>query len=350
VSSVAVERAALLRWYDAHRRSLPWRQTRDPYAIWVSEIMLQQTRVDTVIPYYTRFLERFPDPGALAAASEDEVLEQWSGLGYYRRARMLHAGVREVVERYGGEVPEDPDARRGLPGVGRYTAGAIGSIAFDRPEAVVDGNVARVLSRLRGVDTPLGRAVTERALWSHAEALVAGERPGDLNQALMELGATVCTPSNPDCGSCPVTGGCAARRSGRVDELPVPRKRAAPTEVRAVGVVATCKGRVTLVKREGALFGGLWGVPLREGRGRDAARAALRESGVTARLRHSPAGQLEHVLSHRRLRVEVWRATAARSSTAKLVTWGDAGVGVSALTRRCVDQALAVDVARPSAR
>ena len=167
----------LLRWYDREARELPWRGTRDPYAVWVSEIMLQQTRVDTVIPYYERFLGRFPTARALAEADEDAVLSHWSGLGYYRRARLLHAGVREVVERYGGEVPEDPDARRALPGIGRYTAGAIGSIAFGRPEAIVDGNVTRVLARLRAIDLPVGTTPMTKRLWLEAEALVPNERP-----------------------------------------------------------------------------------------------------------------------------------------------------------------------------
>nr|MDQ3035848.1 A/G-specific adenine glycosylase [Myxococcota bacterium] len=215
------ERAALLRWYDASARDLPWRRTRDPYAIWVSEIMLQQTRVPTALRYYDRFLARFPDAHALAAASEDDVLSMWSGLGYYRRARLLHRGVREVVARYDGRVPEDAEARRALPGIGRYTAGAIGSIAFDREEALVDGNVARVLARLRGIDTPLGRADTESRLWSEAESLVRGPRPGALNQSLMELGATICTPSSPRCEHCPVAASCVARATDRTGELPI---------------------------------------------------------------------------------------------------------------------------------
>ena len=178
-------RRKLLAWYDRAARDLPWRETRDPYAIWVSEIMLQQTRVETVIPYYERFLERFPTALALAEADEDAVLSQWSGLGYYRRARLLHAGVREVVAEYGGRVPEDADARLALPGVGRYTAGAIGSIAFGREEPVVDGNVTRVLARLFRIGTPVGAAVTSKRLWDEDCCLVRGPRPGDLNQALM---------------------------------------------------------------------------------------------------------------------------------------------------------------------
>ncbi|MCB9595535.1 MAG: A/G-specific adenine glycosylase [Sandaracinaceae bacterium] len=341
VKAPASTRAALVAWYDAEKRSLPWRETRDPYAIWVSEIMLQQTRVDTVIPYFERFLERFPSPRALAEASEDEVLGAWSGLGYYRRARWLHAGVREVVARYGGEVPEDPEARRALPGVGRYTAGAIGSIAFGKAEPVVDGNVARVLARLHGIATPLGRADTERALWSRAEALVEGPRPGDLNQAVMELGATVCSPRAPRCEACPVASECVARRDGRTAELPAPKARKKPVDAPRVAVVATRRGAVALVKRDGPLFGGLWELPLAEGAGRTAAREALREAGVSARIGEEPVAALEHVLSHRRLLVEVWRATAAKAPDARWVEPAELGeVGTSTLTRRCVEQAL----------
>ena len=352
----ARQRAALLRWYDKTARVLPWRESGDPYHIWVSEIMLQQTRVETVIPYYERFIQRFPDTHTLAAASQDDVMQHWSGLGYYRRARMLHAGVREVVERYGGRVPEDADARRSLPGVGRYTAGAIGSIAFGKAEAVVDGNVARVLSRLHGIETPLGRAVTDRALWARAQELVDGPRPGDLNQALMELGARVCAPRSAACERCPVRRGCNARITDRVAQLPVPRKRRAPKRVDMVAVVATCRGRVALVRPVEAppgdraerrradplrgLFGGLFGLPTTTGHGRSRARAALAGAGVKARLARDPIGVLEHVLTHRRLHVELWTATAAKSESARLLELGSLDtVGTSTLTIRCVTRA-----------
>ena len=334
-------RAALLRWYDANKRDLPWRRTKDPYAVWVSEVMLQQTRVEAVIPYWGRFLERFPTARALAEAEEDEVLASWSGLGYYRRARLLHAGVKEVVARYGGEVPASREARRALPGVGRYTAGAIGSICFDAEEAVVDGNVARVLARLHAIDTPLGKAETERALWARAEALVPGERPGDLNQALMELGARVCVPKRPRCDECPIAGRCEARRAGRAAELPVPKKKKAPKRVALVAVVATRRDEVALVRGEGALFGGLWGLPTAEGEGRERARAALREARIAARLPERAAGRVEHVLSHRRLDVRVWRATAARAlgEGPRFVTpEGLGALGTSTLTRRCLER------------
>jgi A/G-specific adenine glycosylase len=329
-------RDALLAWYDANRRELPWRRTRDAYAVWVSEIMLQQTRVETVVPYYERFMARFPDARTLAAASEDEVLASWSGLGYYRRARMLHAGVREVAERYGGEVPEDREARLSLPGIGRYTAGAIGSIAFDREEPIVDGNVARVLSRLFAIEAPLGSSESERELWERAGELARGPRPGDLNQALMELGALVCTPRSPACGACPLADRCAARAGHRAAELPVPRKRAVPKHVCIAAVVATDGARVVLVRSERELFRGLYGPPSAEGHGRSAARRALEHFDISARLSARPIGRLEHVLTHRRLDVEVWRATRAKArSDARALEQSElSAIGISKLARR----------------
>jgi len=340
---MAAVRQKLLRWYDTAARDLPWRHTRDPYAIWVSEVMLQQTRVETVIPYYRRFLASFPTPRALAEADEDAVLSHWSGLGYYRRARLLHAGVREVVARYDGRVPEDEEARRALPGIGRYTAGAIGSIAFDKEEPIVDGNVTRVLARLSRIDTPVGVSATTSRLWEEAARLVPGERPGDLNQALMELGATICTPKQPGCGSCPVAGECAAYACDEVDALPVARARKAPKEVKLAAVVATrgraAYRRVWLVKGVQPLFGGLWGVPMAEG----SARTVLSEAGLQARLDSEPVGEVEHVLTHRRLQIEVYRASATQakeSEMRRLFTVDDLGsVGISTLTKKLLASA-----------
>jgi A/G-specific adenine glycosylase len=200
-------RRALLRWYDEHRRDLPWRETRDPYRIWLSEIMLQQTRVAAVLDHYRIFLERFPNVQALAAASEDAVLAAWSGLGYYRRARMLHQAARQIAEKHGGSFPRNSEALLTLPGIGRYTSAAIASIAFAEPVAVVDGNVDRVLHRFIGIN------LTTRQIWQHAQALLANSRPGDFNQAVMELGATVCVPREPRCPMCPVRNWCAKERS-----------------------------------------------------------------------------------------------------------------------------------------
>jgi A/G-specific adenine glycosylase len=306
-------RALLLSWYGKNARDLPWRRTRDPYAIWVSEIMLQQTRVDTVIPYYARFLARFPTPRALCDAPIDDVLAHWSGLGYYRRARLLHEGAKAVVQAHDGEVPRAPEARRALPGVGRYTAGAIGSIAFDLPEPIVDGNVARVLSRLCAIDTPLGTSVTERALWREAEQLCQGEQPGALNQALMELGACVCLPQNPRCEACPLAQACRARSEGRVSELPVSAKKKAPRALSLVALLAvTAEGRVFLQRGSGSLFGGLWGVPMREGDGAELAHALAAELGLTGLLAPKPGGRVKHVLTHRVFDVHVFVLRAAR--------------------------------------
>jgi len=340
---MASVREKLLTWFDREGRDLPWRRTRDPYAIWVSEVMLQQTRVDTVIPYYERFMSSFPTAETLAEADEDIVLSHWSGLGYYRRARLLHRGVREVVAEYGGAVPEDAEARRGLPGVGRYTAGAIGSIAFDKEEAIVDGNVSRVLSRLFRIDTPLGVTDMTKRLWDEATHLVLGDRPGDHNQALMELGATVCTPNNPRCHSCPISADCEALRHDEVERLPVKRARKAPKQVTLAAVVAI-RGRgadrkVWLIKGDQPLFGGLWGVPMAEGD----ARAALHQAGLQARLQTEPIGQVDHVLTHRRLRIDVFVASAARGTESKngqLFTPASLQqVGVSTLTRKILQRA-----------
>lgn len=235
-------REALLRWYRKHRRDLPWRRTRDPYAIWVSEIMLQQTRVETVIPYYHRFLERFPSAALLARAREADVLAAWSGLGYYRRARNLHAGAAIVARERGGEIPRTIAGLRALPGIGAYTAAAIASIAFDVPAAAVDGNVIRVLARWDGRrgrrdDAKLKGAVTRRA-----EGFAPGARPGDWTQALMELGATICLPRAPLCERCPVSRWCRAAASGQPDRYP---------ESAAVGTVKR-ERRVLLLLRRGS--------------------------------------------------------------------------------------------------
>ena len=223
-------RRALLDHFDRSRRALPWRSERTPYRVLVSEFMLQQTRVETVIPYYRRWLRRFPGWDALAGAGEDEVLREWKGLGYYRRARNLHRAARVVRERFGGELPEEPSELRELPGVGEYTAGAVASIAFGRAVPAVDGNVRRVLCRLFDLEAP-----TAGRLREEAARLVDPGRPGDFNEAMMELGATVCTPRSPGCGGCPVRGWCRARVAGTVAERPERRPR---RKVRRVEYVA----------------------------------------------------------------------------------------------------------------
>lgn len=254
-------RARLLAWYDAGHRDLPWRRTRDPYHIWVSEIMLQQTQVDTVIPYYERFLARFPTVAALAAASDEDVLKVWEGLGYYARARHLHAAARSVMAG-GGAFPERFEALAALPGIGRSTAGAIASIAAGAPHPVLDGNVRRVLCRLFAVGRDPRLPRVERRLWRLAALLLDPKRPGDHNQALMELGATVCTPRRPDCAACPVAGCCRARARGLAGLLPA-RARRAPLPHHEVAVGAIWRGGELLIARRPAegLLGGLWEFP-----------------------------------------------------------------------------------------
>jgi len=230
-------RAALLDFFDARARSLPWRETSDPYAIWVSEIMLQQTRVETVIPYWERWMELFPDVDALADAEEAEVLKAWEGLGYYSRARNLRAGAAVVRDRFGGVVPDTPEALREVPGIGAYTAGAIASIAYRVATPAVDGNVRRVLARLFDEGKP-----TDAWLRDRAAELVDSDRPGDFNQALMELGATVCTPRSPDCADCPVGDLCAARGAGTQEARPAPKERA-PLPERLYDVAVVLRAR-----------------------------------------------------------------------------------------------------------
>lgn len=299
--STAELRRRLLAWYDAHRRDLPWRRTRDPYRIWISEVMLQQTRVETVIPYYERWLGRFPTIDALASASLEEVLEYWAGLGYYARAHNLHQAAHRVKEQYTGVLPQDPVALRSLPGVGPYTAAAVASMAYDRPEPAVDGNVRRVLCRLLDMDAP-----TAGRLRDAAAPLVASARPGDVNQALMELGAVLCTPRSPDCPRCPLAAACRARARDAVSERPG-RKRSKPLSHRHFGVaVLVNPNRRILVRRRPlhGLLAGMLELPNEEapaGRGtRAAAVQAVREvvgegEGLP---RPTALGAVTHVFSH----------------------------------------------------
>lgn len=228
----------LLGWYDRVRRDLPWRRTDDPYAIWVSEAMLQQTQVATVIPYYRRFLARFPTVHALASAPEVDVLKHWEGLGYYSRARNLHKAAGVVVSECNGTLPDTLDGLQSLPGIGPYMAAAVASIAFNRPVPVLDGNVERVLTRLHGISDPAREKATHQRLWALADDLLSIDRPGDHNQAMMELGATVCTPRAPDCPGCPFTGDCKAERAGNPESYPVKLpKKTVPHHHIAVGLV-----------------------------------------------------------------------------------------------------------------
>jgi A/G-specific adenine glycosylase len=314
-------RAPLLRWYARHRRDLPWRRTRDPYAIWVSEVMLQQTQVATVLPYYRRFLERFPDLATLADATEEEVLGYWSGLGYYRRARSLHAGARQVMRHHDGVVPEDPVALRALPGVGRYTAGAIASIAFGRPEPVLDGNVRRVLARVLALDgTGGGMARETRLLWDAATHLARGRRPGEVNQALMELGALVCTPVTPACRRCPVRAVCRARANGNPERYPMRPPRQTSHKA-SVAVAWVLRGERVLLERpdDGNPLRGTWDLPAVElATDMDAVNALsgkLARRGLCVAV-GEPIARLRHGIMNRRLTLEVFRCRVRRGRVA----------------------------------
>lgn len=229
----------LLGWFDQAQRDLPWRKSRDPWAIWVSEIMLQQTRVEAVRAAFERFLARYPEPAAFAEASDDEVMVAWRGLGYYRRARLLRDGAKRVVEVHGGVVPNSLEQLRELPGIGPYTLGAVASIAFGHPEPAVDGNVERVVSRHRGLEEPIATGPARRQIRGVIETWMPKARAGDFNQSLMELGATVCTPTSPSCEACPIAADCVAWETGRTDELPVKKPPRKAVEVTARAAVVT---------------------------------------------------------------------------------------------------------------
>jgi A/G-specific adenine glycosylase len=292
-------RRKLLAWYREHARDLPWRRTRDPYRIWLSEIMLQQTRVAAVIEHYHEFLRRFPTVQKLAAARESRVLAAWSGLGYYRRARMLHDAAKTLVRQHGGKFPHTAARLRDLPGVGRYTAAAIASIAFDEPVAVVDGNVERVLQRASG------KRLTREELWSAANRLLDPHCPGDFNQAMMELGATVCTPRAPACLACPVIELCATRGELAVTDKPAPQKK------REIHYALTYRDNsrnhreVILVQRprDASLMAGMWELP-----------EISRDNGAA-----EPAFTLRHSITVTDYTVRVWRGAASASVEGKWI-------------------------------
>ena len=299
----------LLSWYGRAGRDLPWRQTRDPYSIWISEIMLQQTTVAAVIPYYNRFLQRFPTVEALAAASLDDVITLWAGLGYYSRARNLHRTAGKIVTESGGVFPDSLDELVALPGIGRSTAGAILSIAFDQPAPILDGNVRRVLVRLFAwMDDPRGRSA-EKQLWAWAEAMTPRERPHDYAQAIMDLGATVCTPREPGCGICPVQRLCRACDRNLAAELPLPRKKARIPVRRQAALVIKKNQNLMLRQRPAEGFlGGLWELPfidvpddLSPDQGANRLLASLGMRGAPCRL-----CDVRHAYSHFKLELAVY--------------------------------------------
>jgi A/G-specific adenine glycosylase len=308
---------ALLGWFHRSKRALPWRATRDPYRIWVSEVMLQQTTVKSVTPYYQAFVARFPDVEALAGAPEEDVLAAWSGLGYYQRARNLHRGARRLVERHRGRFPRTLEGALELPGVGLYTASAVLSIAYGVALPVVDGNVRRVLARLLALR---GREwLREGPYYNVAHELLEPSDPGGWNQAVMELGATVCTPRAPACPACPVRAHCRARAQGLVDVLPEQKPRPAPVQVSLAAAVVERGGRVLLVRRpEGRLMGRMWEVPQTslESRGlRDLEPELATRHGL--RVAAGPLlARVRHAITFRRIRVDVVAARLRREPPA----------------------------------
>ena len=305
---------SLQRWYAENARDLPWRRTSDPYHIWVSEVMLQQTQVSTVVPYYQRFLDRFPTLESLAAASQHDVLKLWQGLGYYRRAINLHQAAREVMERHDGEVPADLGSLRQLPGVGRYIAGAILSFAFNRPAPVLEANTSRVLCRLFAVRGADGDGDRARRLWDLAEALLPQREPGLHNQALMELGALVCLPRRPRCDECPVNQYCEARAQGLIEQLPEARRRPQPVDVCDAAAVLWRRGRLLIVRRPPQeRWGGLWELPrttVAEGKDpRTALRTHVRRSLALDIDLGPELLVVKHGVTHHRITLHCYEAT-----------------------------------------
>jgi len=350
--------APLLAWFADARRPLPWRLDYDPYKVWIAEVMLQQTQVETALPYFARWMLRFPSPKAVAAARLESILKAWEGLGYYSRARNLHRAAQAIVEYHGGKIPDDPEALKALPGIGRYTAGAIASIAFNRALPVVDGNVARVLSRVFALRDAVRSPKGQRRLWSLAEQALSPRHPRDFNEALMELGALVCRPRAPACGVCPLAGICRANAGGIPERYPRPAPRPIRPVRRGIMMLAERDGRLLVRKRpKQGLWGGLWEFPWTWVKPEGAAAALkqlIEQAGLPDDIRTSKTGELQHGLTHFELALTVraGRTTSAWKANSGAWRW----VSTAELTRlpmaRLSHKALALRNAgkRPSPR
>ena len=334
-------RHALLRWYRANKRDLPWRRTDDSYRIWVSEVMLTQTRVETVVPYYERFLKAFPDVRALARAPEARVLKQWEGLGYYARVRHLRAAAREVLSRYGGSLPRSAAGLRSLPGFGPYTSAAVASIAFDEAVAVFDGNVRRVMSRL---------FLSHDGLAALAQSLLDPKNPCDCNQAVMELGALVCLPRRPKCPLCPLRVHCRALAAGQIARYPAHMAHRKPLLVHSVAIVLWRRSKVLVVPRpRRGRYGGLWEFPTFEASTFSSAFRSARRAFGDLNLgfvptRRPPPGFFDHHLSHRTIRMRVFKVRSQGETGPKTGRWVSPGrletLPLSRLQQRVRDAAL----------
>ncbi len=318
-SEAAAVARLLVAWYARAKRDLPWRRSSDPYRVWVSEVMLQQTQVERVREFYARFLERFPTVASLAAGAEHDVLRLWEGLGYYRRARQLHAAAKRIVDEHGGEFPRTVAELRGLPGIGRYTAGAIASIAFDVPAPIVEANSRRVIARLVAHARPLGGAAGDDPIWEIAARLVPRRHPGRFNQALMDLGALVCTPDRPRCTACPLAEQCAARRLGAVNRIPAKPPRKAVRSIRETAVVVRRGARVLVVQRSaGEWWAGLWDFPRVPGAAAGARRAIATSDLLGGLACGAPErlGAIAHTVTNHKIALDVVACTAARAGRA----------------------------------
>jgi len=310
--SIKSFRKELLRWYRQAKRNLPWRETSDPYAVWISEVMLQQTTVKTVMPRWRKFLERWPTLADLANDREENILHEWTGLGYYSRARNLYKAAKKIQSDFGGKFPEKAELLLSLPGMGKYTSAAVASIAFDDPVPVVDANVERVLARLYRIPGEIKSPNTKKKLEALAGDLLDRGEPGNFNQAMMELGALVCTPKNPRCSSCPVEKFCAARLYDTPENYPNIRKKDPMKRVREVALVIRVRGRVLVgLRPEGKSFAGMWEVPRTECTGEESSREAAKRllKGLTGLDRKPESKLLEtkHTVMRSRIALSVYR-------------------------------------------
>ncbi len=302
-------RNSLLKWYDKHRRSLPWRMNPTPYRVWISEIMLQQTQVKSAIPYFNRFVKRLPDISSLAHASEGEILALWSGLGYYSRARNLHKAARKIMENYDGIFPNDHKTVLSLPGIGRYTAGAICSIAFNQPQPVVDGNIRRVIARLKGIRN----RVSEKYFWDRMTEWVPENKASEFNQAMMELGATICLPSPPLCPQCPVRRYCLAKKKNLQSIIPLTKPGKTIRKVALVILVIKYREKVLLTRQEKSFIPGEWGLPARvvpPGQSPEKTAQFLNNKLFGGRLSIEAMAVLKHSITQNRISAHLYKGKA----------------------------------------
>ncbi len=319
-SALSSLRRSLLDWYRKTARDLPWRRTRDPYKIWVSEIMLQQTQVKTVIPYYQKWIKRFPSVKLLAKAPLSDVLKHWAGLGYYRRVRMLHQAARHLCQNGAkGNLPSTIEELLKIPGIGRYTAGAIASIAFNRKTPILDGNVIRVLTRLTAFKEDIGSGKTIKELWGISESILPEKNPGDFNQAMMELGAVICLPKNPDCKICPISDLCAAYRNGSVLKYPFRRKKESLERLRTAALIVRKNGSVLLQRQPlESRWGGLWMFPFWQSRN-EMIRNLKAGAGQAVPLQHRMT--VHHGFTKYRIRLDVYEYPSTGAGRNPIKSW-----------------------------